>query len=64
MTLFAREWNTALALVLVAAIILFAADHVFVGTAAVAFGVVAIVARWTAMRRQNLGFYGQDKRAR
>jgi hypothetical protein len=63
-TTFAREWNAALTLVVLAATILFATDHVLAGAAAVAFGAVAIVARWTAMRRQNLSFYEQDKGAR
>jgi hypothetical protein len=63
-TTFAREWNAALTLVVLAATILFATDHFLAGAAAVAFGAVAIVARWAAMRRQNFGFYGQDKGAR
>ena len=25
---------------------------------------LGVIARWTAMRRQNRGFYGQDKSAR
>jgi hypothetical protein len=62
-TTFAREWNAALALVLLTATILFATDHVLAGAPAVAFGTVAIVARWTAMQRQNLSFYEQDKGA-
>jgi hypothetical protein len=64
MTSFAREWNAALALVLVVAAILFGSGHVVAGAGAIGFGAAAIVARWTAMRRQNRSFYGQDKSAR
>ena len=38
MTTFAREWNAALTLVVLAATILFATDHVLAGAAAVTFG--------------------------
>lgn len=64
MTTFAREWNAALALVLVAAAILLASGHALAAAGAVAFAALAVIARWTAMRRQNRGFYGQDKSAR
>ena len=64
MTTFAREWNAALALVAAVAAILLATGHVVAGAGAIGFGAAAIVARWTAMRRQNRGFYGQDKGAR
>ncbi len=64
MTSFAREWNAALALVVLAAGILLATGHVAAAAGAIAFGAVAIIARWTAMRRQNRGFYGQDKGTR
>ena len=61
MTSFAREWTAALMLVVLAACILLATGHAIAAGGAIAFGAVAIVARWTAMRRQNRGFYGQDK---
>jgi hypothetical protein len=64
MTTFVREWNAALALVLVAAAILFASGHALAAVGAIAFGALAVIARWTVMRRQNRGFYGQDKSAR
>ena len=64
MTTFVREWNAALALVAAVAAILLATGHVVAGAGAIGFGAAAIVARWTAMRRQNRGFYGQDKGAR
>ena len=64
MTTFVREWNAALALVAAVAAILLATGHVVAGAGAIGFGAAAIVARWTAMRRQYRGFYGQDKGAR
>ena len=64
MTTFAREWNAALALVLVVAAILFASGQTLAAAGAVAFAALGVIARWTAMRRQNRGFYGQDKGAR
>ena len=64
MTTFAREWNAALALVAAVAAILLATGHVIAGAGAIGFGAAAMVARWSAMRRQNRGFYGQDKSAR
>jgi hypothetical protein len=64
MTTFAREWNAALALVLVVAAILFASGHALAAAGAVAFAALGVIARWMAMRRQNRGFYGQDKSAR
>jgi len=63
-TSFAREWNAALALVALAAGILLATGHAVAAGGALAFGAVAIFARWSAMRRQNRGFYGQDKSTR
>jgi hypothetical protein len=62
--LFAREWNTALALVLLAAAILFARGYDLAAAGAIAFAALAMIARWSAMRRQGRGFYGQDKGAR
>ena len=64
MTSFAREWNAALALVAAAAAILLATGHAVAAGGAIAFGAVAIFARWSAMRKQNRGFYGQDKGTR
>jgi hypothetical protein len=64
MTTFAREWNAALALVLAAAGILFASGYAWAAAGAIAFGAAAVIARWTAMRRQNRSFYGQDKSTR
>ena len=60
--LFRREWNFALALVAGAAALLFAAGHTLAGTVTVGLGAAALVARWSAMRKANRGFYGQDKR--
>jgi len=64
MTTFAREWNAALALVLVAAAILLASGHTVAAAGALALAVLAMIARWIAMRRQNRSFYGQHKSAR
>ena len=64
MTTFAREWNAALALVLAAAAILLATGYALAAVGAAVFAVMAVIARWTAMRRQNRGFYGQDKSTR
>jgi hypothetical protein len=63
-TLFAREWNAALALVLLAAAILFARGYELAAAGAFASAALAVLARWSAIRRQNRGFYGQDKGAR
>ena len=63
MTLFAREWNAALVLVLLAAALLFAGGHALAAASAIAFAALAVVARWSAMRK-NRGFYGQAKGAR
>jgi membrane protease YdiL (CAAX protease family) len=62
--LFRREWNLAFALVAAAAALLFAAGHSVAGAIAIALGAAAFVARWSAMRKQDRGFYGQDKRPR
>jgi hypothetical protein len=62
--LFAREWNTALALVLLAAAILVAGGYDLAAAGAIAFAALAMIARWSSMRRQARGFYGQDKGAR
>jgi hypothetical protein len=63
-TSFAREWNAALALVALAAGILLATGHAVAAACTIAFGAVAIFARWSAMRKQGRGFYGQDKGTR
>jgi hypothetical protein len=58
---FAREWNFALLLVLVVAGLLFATSHAAAGAIAVGLGAAALVARWSAMRKQGRGFYGQER---
>jgi hypothetical protein len=58
---FAREWNAALALVLVIAALLVAAGHYLLAVVAVALAAAAVVARWTATRHQSRGFYWQEK---
>jgi hypothetical protein len=63
-TSFAREWNAALAVVVLAAGILLATGHTIAAACTIAFGAVAIFARWSAMRKQGRGFYGQDKGTR
>ena len=60
--LFRREWNLALALVASAAVFLLAAGHTVAGVIVVGLGAAAFVARWSAMRKANRGFYGQDER--
>jgi hypothetical protein len=59
---FRREWNVAFGLVAAAAALLFAAGRTVAGAIAIGLGAVALVARWSAMRKANRGFYGQDKR--
>jgi hypothetical protein len=63
-TPFAREWNAALAVVVFVAGGLLATGHIIAAVGAIAFGAVAIFARWSAMRKQGRSFYGQDKSAR
>jgi hypothetical protein len=60
---FRREWNAAFLLVTIAALLLVAGGHTIAGAAAVALGAIAFVARRSAMRKQGLGFYGQDKQS-
>ena len=64
MTSFAREWNAALAVVVLAGGGLLATGHTIAAACTIAFGAVAIFARWSAMRKQGRGFYGQDKGTR
>jgi hypothetical protein len=60
-TLFRREWNLAVALVAIVAGLLFATGYTVGGLIALMLCVAAVVARWSAMRKANRGFYGQDK---
>jgi hypothetical protein len=61
---FAREWNFAFLLVAAVAAALLVAGHTVAGLLTGGLCVAAILARWSAMRRQNRGFYGQPKQAR
>ena len=61
---FAREWNVALALVALVAVLLFAGGHSILGAIGGGLCAVAIIARWCAMRKQGRRFYGQQKQAR
>ena len=61
-TLFRREWNFALVLVAILAGLLFATGYTAGGSIALGLCAAALVARWSAMRKANRGFYGQDKR--
>jgi hypothetical protein len=63
-TPFAREWNAAPALVLLAAAILFARGHELGAAGVIAFALLVVIARGSATRRQNRGFHGQDNGAR
>ena len=42
--------------------LLFAVGHTLAGAITVGLCAAALVARWSAMRKANRGFYGQDKR--
>jgi branched-subunit amino acid transport protein len=61
---FAREWNFAFLLVALVAALLVADGRAVLGVIAGGLCVVAIVARWCAMRKQGRRFYGQQKQAR
>ena len=61
---FAREWNFAFLLIALIAALLVAGGYAVLGAIAGGLCVVAIVARWCAMRNQSRGFYGQQKQAR
>lgn len=61
---FAREWNSAFLLVALVAALLVAVGYVVLAAIAGGLCVVAIVARWCAMRKQGCRFYGQEKQAR
>jgi len=60
-TLFRREWNLALVLVTILAGLLFATGYTAGGLIALGLCAAALVARWSAMRKANRGFYGQEK---
>ena len=59
--LFRREWNVAFVLVAIVAGLLFASGYTAGGSIALMLCVAAVVARWSAMRKANRGFYGQEK---
>jgi hypothetical protein len=61
---FAREWNAAFGLVALAAGLLFASCHSIAGALALGRCAAAFLARRGAMRRQNRGFYGQERQSR
>jgi len=61
---FVREWNFAFLLVAVAAALLLAAGYAMAGLLAGGLCIAAVLARWSAMRRQNRGFYGRPKEGR
>jgi hypothetical protein len=62
--LFRREWNVAFVLVAIVAGLLFATGYIAGGSIALGLCVAAVVARWSAMRKANRGFYGQEKHPR
>ena len=61
---FRREWNFAFGLLAAAAGLLFAAGYTVAGGIAFALCAGGYAVRRRAMRKQNKGFYGQDKRPR
>lgn len=61
---FAREWNLAFLLVALVAVVLVAGGHAVLGAITGGVCMIAIVARWRAMRKQGRRFYGQQKQAR
>ena len=61
---FAREWNFAFGLIVAIAALLFVNGHHVLGSIVIGLGATAFVARRSAMRRQNRGFYGQENRPR
>jgi hypothetical protein len=61
---FAREWNFAFGLIVAIAALLFVNGHHLLGAIAIGLGATAFIARRSAMRRQNRGFYGQEKQPR
>ena len=60
-TLFRREWNVAFVLVAIVAGLLLATGYTAGGSIALGLCAAAVVARWSAMRKANRGFYGQEK---
>jgi branched-subunit amino acid transport protein len=61
---FARDWNFAFLLVALVAALLVADGRAVLGAITGGLCVVAIVARWYAMRKQGRRFYGQQKQVR
>jgi hypothetical protein len=61
---FAREWNFAFGLIVAIAALLFVNAHHVLGSIVIGLGATAFVARRSAMRRQNRGFYGQETHPR
>jgi hypothetical protein len=61
---FRREWTFAFGLLAAAAGLLFAAGYTIAGAIAFALCAGGYAARRRAMRKQGLGFYGQEKRPR
>jgi hypothetical protein len=59
---FRREWNFAFGLLAAAAGLLFAAGYNITGGIAFALCAAGYAARRRAMRKQSLGFYGEQKR--
>ena len=62
--LFRREWNVAFGLVAAMAALLLAAGHNIAGAIAIGLCAAAFGLRRNAMRKQDRGFYGQEKRPR
>ena len=60
-TPFRREWNAAFVLVAIVAGLLFATGYIVGALIALGLCAAAVVARWSAMRKANRGFYGQEK---
>jgi hypothetical protein len=58
---FAREWNFAFGLVIAIGALLFVNGHHLLGAMAIGLGAAAVVLRRSAMRKQNRGFYGQER---
>jgi hypothetical protein len=61
---FAREWNFALALMAALGTLLWFTGHAVAGALAIGLAAAAVIARWSVMRRQGRGFYGQERTSR
>jgi hypothetical protein len=61
---FAREWRFAFALVAATAAMLLATGQRLAGSLAAVLGAAAVGVRWSAMRKQGRGFWGQEKHSR